>query len=233
MGVGIIVSRALFVDLAEQHRRGMSLRETYLRVTSLSTAVLWPAFAGLAVLSGPVILALYGPRWVEAQVTLSLLALSSMTSAAMIAAGAVLVVTGQTGAQARFEAVRSLAGLLMFLGGCMIGLEWAAAARIVEGLLAYTIYSRLVHRMSGTRGSDFKPIFLGSAGLTGAAVGPAFVIMAWHGWSPQAPVYALGMAVLAGVMLWTGLLYWMRHPLLSEAMWWVKRLRDWLLRHAA
>jgi len=231
--VHLIVSRALFVDLAEQQRRGISLRDTYLRVTALATAVLWPAFAGLAVLSGPIILLLYGPQWVEAQVTLSLLALSSMTSAAMIAAGAVLVVTGRTGEQARFEAMRSAAGLAMFLSGCMFGLEWAAAARIVDGLLTYAIYRRLVQQMSGTRGSDFTPIFLRSAVLTGVAVGPAFAVMAWHGWAPEAPPGALGLAVLAGVLAWAGLLYRMRHPLLAEAIWWLRRVRARLVaRHA-
>lgn len=222
--VYVIVSRVLLVDQAEQRRQGRSLRDGYLRVTTLMTALLWPVFAGLAVVSGPLLLGIYGPQWVEAQLPLSLLALSALPLVTMIAAGGVLVVTERTAEQARLEALRAVAGLSLFLAGCLFGLAWAAAARVVDSMLTYAIYRGLVQRMSDTCERDFVPIYLGSAALTGAAVGPAFAVMMWYEWSPLAPLGPLGAAMLAGVVLWTGLMFWMNHPLLGEARWLLDRL---------
>lgn len=222
--IHMVVSRALFVDLAEQQRQGKSLRHSYLRVVTLTTAILWPAFVGLAVVSGPLLMLLYGPKWVEAQLPLSLLALSSVPAAAMLAAGGVLVVTERTAEQMRLETIRALFGLGLFLAGCTVGLAWAAAARIVESLLAYALYRRPVQQMSQTRERDFLPIYLRSAMLTLAAVGPCFAVMAWHGWSPEAPLGPVGLAVLAGVVLWAIALYLMEHLLVHEARWLLAQL---------
>ena len=153
--INMVISRALFVDLAEQHRQGKSLRYSYLRVVTLSTAVFWPAFVGLAVLAGPLLMLLYGPKWVEAQLPLSLLALSMVPAATMLAAGGVLVVTERTAEQMRLETIRSAVGLALFLVGCMFGLAWVAAARLLESIVAYVLYRRPVQQMSQTKSVIF------------------------------------------------------------------------------
>ena len=215
--INMVISRALFVDLAEQHRQGRSLRYSYLRVVTLSTAVFWPAFVGLAVLAGPLLMLLYGPKWMDAQLPLSLLALSMVPAATMLAAGGVLVVTERTAEQMRLETIRSAVGLLLFLAGCMVGLAWVAAARLLESILAYVLYRRPVQQMTQTRERDFLPIYLRSAGLTVAAVAPSFLLMAWHDWSPEAPLGPIGLSVLAGIVLWSLALYLMGHILVQEA----------------
>jgi O-antigen/teichoic acid export membrane protein len=222
--VNLVVARALFVDLAEQRRQGRSLRSSYLRVVEMMTGLLWPAFAGLAVVSGPVVVALYGTQWVGAQVPLSLLALSSLPSAATVIAGPVFMVTERTADQARFEGIRAAAGLVLFLGGCMLGLNWAAGARILEALLAFALCRTLVQRMTDSRERDFTPIYLRSAALTMVAVAPAAAVMAWYGWSALAPFATVVAAALSGVLLWAGLLCHMRHPLYHEARWMLARV---------
>ena len=223
--ISLIVGRPVFVDMAEQRRQGRSLRNSYLRVTAMMTGLLWPAFVGLAVLAGPLVLLLYGPQWGDAGLPLSLLALSSVPSAALVMASAVLVVTERTATQAQVEVIRSLAGLALFLGGCLLGLNWAAASRILEGLLAFALYRRLLQRMTDTKASDFTPIYLRSLALTVVAVAPAAGVMVWYEWSAQAPLAVLGVAVVTGTLLWGGLLYQMRHPLFEEARWMLSRLR--------
>lgn len=222
--ISLIVLRTAFVDLAEQRRQGRSLRDSYLRMVTLMAGLLWPAFTGLAVLSGPVVALMYGDQWLAAQVPLSLLALSSLPFVPIALSGGVFMVTERTGDQARFEAIRGVVGLALFLGGCLFGLNWAAAARVLEALLAFALVRPLVQQMTGTRDHDFTPIYLRSLALTAVAVGPAVAVMSWHGWSPLAPLGAVAAAVLGGVLLWAGLLRQMRHPLYDEARWMLARL---------
>jgi O-antigen/teichoic acid export membrane protein len=223
--VSLVVSRALFVDFAEQQRQGRSLRESYLRVVAVTTALLWPAFAGLAVLAGPVVVALYGEKWTEAQLPLALLALSALPSVAIMAAGNVLIVTGCTGKLARLETIRAVSGLLLFAGGCWLGLSWAAGTRILESLLSFALYRKLVQQMTATREQDFTPIYLRSLALTAVSVGPAAAVMMYYQWSPLAPFGTVTAAALAGVAMWVALLHQMRHPVFDEARWLLARLR--------
>ena len=217
--VQMVIVRTMFVDLAEQRREGRSLRHSYLRVVALMTALLWPVFVGLAVLSGPVVMLLYGAQWVRAALPLSLLSLSFLPLAAMVMATGIMQLSERTAEQARLDAIRSAVGLAMFLGGSLVSIDWAAASRIGEAALAFLLFRPWVQRMTDTREADYTPIYLRSLALTVAAVVPAAAVMAWFDWNPQAPLLPLLGAVLAGGVLWAGLLLWMRHPLLDEARW--------------
>jgi O-antigen/teichoic acid export membrane protein len=179
----------------------------------------------LAVLAGPVVVALYGEKWTEAQLPLALLALSALPSVAIMAAGNVLIVTGCTGKLARLETIRAVSGLLLFAGGCWLGLSWAAGTRILESLLSFALYRKLVQQMTATREQDFTPIYLRSLALTAVSVGPAAAVMMYYQWSPLAPFGTVTAAALAGVAMWVALLHQMRHPVFDEARWLLARLR--------
>ena len=45
----LIILRVVYVDLVAQKRMGLSFRPSYLRVLSVATGFLWPAFGGVAV----------------------------------------------------------------------------------------------------------------------------------------------------------------------------------------
>jgi O-antigen/teichoic acid export membrane protein len=227
--LNLVVGRAFFVDLADQRRQGRALRDRYLLAMEMITALLWPLFVGLAVLSGPVVVVLYGGQWVEAQLPLSLLALAAVPHATIVMSGSVLMVTERTADQARLETIRSVVGLGMFLVGCMFGLAGAATARILESILAVLLFRRLVQRMSETRERDYTPIYLRSLALTAVAVAPAAVTMGWYGWSAQAPLGPLAAATLAGIVLWAAMLRQMAHPLYEQGRWILARLGLWPL----
>jgi O-antigen/teichoic acid export membrane protein len=76
--VHMIVGRVMFVEFAGLHREGVGLRDRYIATVDVVTALLWPAFAGLALISGPVIMVLYGERWLPAALPMALLSVSSI-----------------------------------------------------------------------------------------------------------------------------------------------------------
>jgi O-antigen/teichoic acid export membrane protein len=214
--IHLVIARVLFVDLAAQARRGGSLRGSYLLIVEVLTALLWPGFAGLAIVAGPFILAVFGRTWVAAARPLVMLALASMVMVSLTLTWELFVVRRETGRQAHIEFMRMGAGLAMFAVGCTFGLTGAAAGRIGEALFAVGLYRPHLDRMTDTRLGDFVPLFSRSALLTVLAIAPAGLVMALHRWSELTPLPILMGSIFLGIILWLFGLYLLKHPLLEE-----------------
>lgn len=215
--IHIVIGRVLLVDFAQKKQQGQSLRDIYLRTVEILTALLWPAFGGLAVLAGPFIHIVYGERWAGAAMPLSMLAMAAILLVSITQTWEVFVASRETGRQARLEFIRTGVGLALFTGGALISLTAAAAARIAEALFALVVYRSHLDRMTDTRIADFVPIYGRSAALTVVAIGPAFGMMCLNGWSPAAPVWQVAGSVLVGMAAWAAGVTLMRHPLYAEA----------------
>lgn len=210
-----IVSRVLLVDFSEMHRSQRSLRGRYLQTLAVMTAVLWPAFAGLAVIARPFIAMVYGPAWLPAVAPLAFLALSSIILTSATMTWELFTATGRLKEQTRIETIRVVFGMVVFALGCLVSLEVAAATRVLDAVFAVTIYRPFIHTMTNTKARDFRPIYLQSTVVTLLAVGPAAMLMLASR-DAMPPLWALVVAVAAGMALWaTGLLLF-NHPLAPE-----------------
>jgi O-antigen/teichoic acid export membrane protein len=216
--IHMVIGRVVFVDLAAQKRSGASLRATYLTLVEVLTALLWPAFAGLAIVSGPFILLVYGPKWVASAHPLAMLSIAAILLVAISMTWELFVVSGETAKQARLEIVRTGAGLIMFATGCLFGLTGAAAGRIGDAAFSIWLYRPHLDRMTQTRTSDFAVIYARSAALTLLTVAPAGIVMLLHGGSEHTPLTWLIPAIGLGGVMWTLALFQMRHPLAVEAL---------------
>lgn len=227
--VYMVAVRVLFVDVADQARRGIPLRGGYLATIEVLTALLWPAFAALAIVAGPFIHVVFGPQWVAAAAPLRLLALASMIHLTVSLSWQLFVVNKEVARQTRIEIFRTLCGVAMFAVGCRFGLTAAAGARVAEALLTVALYRPHIARMTETRMADFVPIYRRSGLLTLVTVGPAAAVMAAYGWSDGAPVLLLGAALALGALLWLAAARWLDHPLHRE----IRRLSARLLPRRA
>jgi O-antigen/teichoic acid export membrane protein len=216
--IHLVIGRVVFVDLAAQKRSGASLRATYLTLVEVLTALLWPAFAGLAIVSGPFIRLVYGQRWVAAAHPLAMLSIAAILLVAISMTWELFVVSGETAKQARLEFMRAGVGLGLFGVGCLFGLTTAAAGRIGEAAFSIWLYRPHLDRMTQTHTKDFAAIYGRSAALTLLTVAPPGIIMALHGGSETTPLAQLAPAIALGGLMWLGALYRMRHPLAMEAV---------------
>lgn len=214
----LVVTRVVFVDFAEQHRRKLPLRDSYLRIVAILTALLWPAFMGLAILAGPLVLAIYGENWVAAALPLSMLSIAGILYVAITMTHEVYTVTGETARLLKLEVKRNLAGSVLFALGCLAGLGWAAASRIGDALFTIFLVKDDLKRLTHTRASDYTPIYLQSAGLTVLACSPAALLMATSSWSEHTPLLAIFGSVFCGFCAWGAGLWYLRHPLFLEAV---------------
>lgn len=221
--IHIVIGRVLLVDFAQKKQSGQSLRDIYLRAVEILTALLWPAFGGLAVLAGPFIHIVYGEKWGAAAAPLSALAVTAMILVSITQTWEVFVASRETGRQARLEFIRTGIGLAFFVGGALISLTAAAAARAAEAIFALFLYRPHLDRMTDTRFRDFVPIYGRSAALTVAAIGPAILMMLYNGWSPSAPIWQVAGSVVVGMAAWAAMVMATRHPLREEAVQWLAR----------
>jgi O-antigen/teichoic acid export membrane protein len=217
VNIHLLIGRVVFVDLAASRRAGAAMRPAYLRIVEMVTALLWPVFGGLAIVAGPFIQLVYGPAWVAASHPLVMLSIAGMVMVSITMTWEVFVISQETERQARIEVLRTGFGVILFSAGCFLSLTAAAAARIGEALFSVVIYRPYLDRMTNTHTADFIPIYLNSAVLTLAAVGPAALVMGQHGWSENTPMPIVFSAIAVGVLQWLALLFILKHPLSLEA----------------
>lgn len=211
-----VLGRIFLSDLAERYRNGQSLRQAYLKILDVLTAMLWPAFAGLAILARPLVLTVYGANWTAAADPLSLLCVGSIILISVSMTWEVFVICGETGRQAKIETQRNLIGLSVFCLGCLVSIVGAAGARILDALISVTLYRRPLQRMTQTTWCDVMPIYRRSALLTGAAVAPSALLMGTYRFSYATPLVLVGAGAGLGVLLWLTTLWLMKHPLFQE-----------------
>ena len=225
--VHLVISRIVFVDFAEHRRRSLSLGETYLRIVAMVTGLLWPAFGGLAIISGPLILRIYGPNWTKAALPLSMLSISSAILVSITMAGEIYMVNGQTSKQVRYELKRTITGLVLFVSGCFGGLAWASAARIAEATCTIAYCQADLKRMTRTAAADYRPIYAQGGLLALLACTPVGVLMAVNHWSYGTSLPALLCAITVGIVCWFAGLWSLQHPIFREVLSLAKRLPAW------
>lgn len=224
--IHLVIARVVFVDYAGSYRRGVPLRDRYLRTIEIMTATLWPAFAGLGVLARPFIMTVYGEKWLPAASPLLFLAIASMIQVAISMTWELFAATGDLRTQTRIEFIRATVALLAFVAGCTISISAAAAARVLDAGFAFFLYRPHLNRMTGTSLADFGPIYAKSALLTTLAITPAVLTMVAFRKSAEVPLALVAGAILLGIVLWACGLLALRHPLVEEIRTTVRRLSN-------
>jgi O-antigen/teichoic acid export membrane protein len=218
-------SSVIFSRLSQDLRESGDFHENYLRFMRLILGLLWPMMFGLAILAQPVIHLLYGPKW---QATATLLSLLTCASAILVAVGMsneVFILRRETQRQLKIESVRSVLGIGLFVGGAMISLTMAAAAKVAEALIAFILYYKPMVRLVGAPGSALPRVYVESAIVTLPAILPALVLMISSNWSPTTSLPLALSAILAGILGWGGALWWRDHPIAAEALRFIRTRR--------
>ena len=210
------VQRVLASQMAADRRAGHGIGGVYGRMTRTMTGLLWPFFAIVAVLSGPIINLLYGPRWLPAAPVLSIIAVAAALNAAVVSRAEVLISVGRERQLPRNEAIRGSIGVALFWAGAHFGLIWAALTRIVDSLIAILLYSPGIHAATGLSWGEMGRAYLRSSAVALAAAAPAVIAMQMAGWPNTLPLIELAALLLAGGVAWLAALFVFRHELGGE-----------------
>jgi len=221
-----VFTKVVFSSMAEEKRQTGSIRNIYLHTINLVTATLWPAFAGLAVLSGPLVYLMYGPKWVAAAPILSIFAIAAVGLTATTMAWEVFVVEERTAEQTRIETLRAVLSLIVTVVGASIGILAAACGRIADAGITFALYRRRLNALTGTNNAEIFKIYGRNIVLTLAAILPAAALMQVYGWSPRVPIYQVMPAAMAGIALWAGLAHVLNRQLADEMAVFARKVRS-------
>lgn len=209
-------TRVVFVHLSEENRRTGQIGEAFLRAFRMITAVLWPLLLGLAVLSPVAIHTLYGEQWIAAAAPLSIILVSQIITIAFGMNWELFVIRNETALQTKIELYRNGVGLAVFIAGSMISLTAAAIGKVCDALIGLALYRKHVLRLSGLAAEQMNRTYREGALLSLAAVLPSALLMVDQRWSEHTSLLLVGGAVALGMVLWAGVLAWLRHPLIEE-----------------
>lgn len=209
-------TRVIYAQMAQDLRDTGSLRDSFLAATKMLTAVFWPAMLGVAVLAGPIMHDLYGPRWDAAALPLAILMVAQAIAIGFAMAVELCVLTGRMGWQVKIETGRALISLAALTVGAMISLPAAALGRVVDSLAGFLAYRPRMPEMAEASASETRQAYGASLLATFVTVLPVAMVMAFNGWSPSAPLLQIGLAVVLGGLLWIVVLARTGHPLWAE-----------------
>lgn len=209
-------SAVLYPALARLQREGEELGKPYLRVVSCFTAATWPAMAGLALAASPTINLLFGEKWLGSAPILMWIALGEMLVIALPLHIELPILRGAMKPLIFRNSLDTAASLALLFYGASFSAEGAAMSRVGYGLIWLCIYTRFTCHMAGIRPAQLLPVHLTSGFATLAAILPMGMARLWLPGFDQLGFIPLLLLAGAGVLLWLGALFAMRHPLSKE-----------------
>jgi O-antigen/teichoic acid export membrane protein len=206
------VSAIYYPAFARLRDEGRELGPYYERVVAAHGAIVWPAMALLAVLSEPVILLLYGPGWTKAAPLLAFVAAAECFFVALPLHVDLPILLGRLRQLLWFNLVDTALSVGTLAVGAAIGVEAAAASRLVYGLGWFCLYALWLQRLIGFRWGTALRIYTGSAVVTILTILPA--VLAITLWRSPSTLGFLGLvaAGIASAIVWPAAICVSRHP---------------------
>ncbi len=210
------VNSVFYPALARLRNEGKPLGDHYIGIVSGYTGLVFPAMAGLAIASEPLVLALYGERWREVAPVLSVLALAQMLIVALPMPVQIPILLGQLGGVVRRSFV-SVGLLLVFLMiGTRHGVMGAAIAYLGYTIVNGLIYGMFLHRLIAFPVRGLLKCYAQS--LVCACIAIAPILISYTYWIAPSEMGFLQLVahVFLGILGWLVALHIVRHPLRIE-----------------
>jgi O-antigen/teichoic acid export membrane protein len=210
------VNSVFYPALARLRNEGKPLGDHYVRIVAGYTIIVFPAMAGLAVASTPLVRALYGERWIGVAPILSILAVAQMLAVALPMAVQIPILLGQLGGVVRRSGIAVLLLLLFFSIGSHWGINGAALAYVGYTIVNAVIYGHFLHRLINFSWRNLAKTYGQSLLPTLAAIAP--LLLAYRFWvRPEDMQFVQLLALVAcGIVCWLLALYAVRHPMRAE-----------------
>lgn len=206
------VSAVYYPAFARLRDDGKDLGPYYERVVAAHGAIVWPAMALLAVLSEPVILLLYGPGWAKAAPLLAFVAAAECFFVALPLHVDLPILLGRMRQLLWFNLADTALSVGTLAAGAAIGVEAAAASRLVYGLGWFLLYAMWLQRLIGFRWSAALRIYASSTAVTLLTILPAILTITI--WRTPSTLGFSGLLMAGGGagLAWMAAITLARHP---------------------
>jgi PST family polysaccharide transporter len=215
--IGTAVDGAVFSRFSEWQDRDESLRHGFLRAATGIALVVWPAVAGLAVLSPDLVVWLRSAEWAPVSRVLVLLAPSyAITSSLSRPIGLCLRAKARTDLLLRWRLIETPLLVGAYLTAIPLGLEGVCAALTIVKLAVTFPYLRVLARVIDL------PLLDVPRALTPVAVATLAMLLAVLGlahWMPGAPQWLrIPAQAVLGALVYAGVVFAVRRELLEDVL---------------
>lgn len=210
------LATVFYPAFARARDRGEDLGAHYVRVTASFTAITWPAMAGLAACSVPIIAMLYGERWLGAARPLEWIAMAQILFIALPLHVELPILLGRMRPLLWRFALDTAISVLLLALAATISLEAVAASRVAYGLAWLAIHLPFLRGVVGFSLRALMRVWAQSALATGMAVLPVWLSYTFIAPADTASLAQVLGAVAAGVLAWLVTLRQTGHPAYGE-----------------
>jgi O-antigen/teichoic acid export membrane protein len=210
------ISQVAFPAVAEYARQGRDLRIVLLRAFTLTTALHFPAYAMLALLSYPIVDLILGPQWTAASALLQIVALAGLCSFATPIAQPTFMAIGAFKDLFIINLVLFPVRIAIVIVASLGGLHWLAWSVVLRAAIAecYTLY-RLRHHIAFNI-SDLLRSLMPSILVTLATTFGPILVVASNGFDFHLTFRLSVLVVLLSTVGWFGSIWLIRHPVREE-----------------
>jgi O-antigen/teichoic acid export membrane protein len=214
--VTLAVRPAVLPHFSDAYHKGHSMADMYLRAVSLQTGLAWPFLAGFSAAVLPLVRLLYGDQW-DASVPVAqiLVVWGALAAVSQYSTDALLAV-GRPGLVFIKEVAVCVSRFLAIIIGVRYGLEGAAVAACLAGVLELVLVTELMRIAIGTKRLALIRL-CGHSGFVAVATGVACHAAAVYTTETfSSNVAQVASLVVIGMGVWVITVYLVRHPLVEE-----------------
>ena len=214
---GIVAAKVFFPLFASLRDDPEAIKNAYLSSTRYMALITAPLGVGLAIIAEPLIITLFGDKWVEAVPVARAIALYSLFLALSYNAGDAYKAQGKTHILTGISVAR-LALLLPALWwavnsfGTIEAVGWAqCAVALVSGIISLTVITRMFNISGFSLLAAFHPAFVGSSVMSIA------VVLTLSLTAAQPHLLQLISSVLVGALSYGVALWWLQRDIILRA----------------
>ncbi len=213
--VGGAIGQVLYVGVANAKGDRAALAALCRRSLENLAGAIWPGYALLAVLAGPIILTLFGAQWAPSVPVLQVLCVAGVLSAGYLVHARLLLAHGRTATLFGVEAVGQFVrlGAVGLLAG--FGVTAAACGGVAAGVALAVLYGVAARHVLVVPGARVVRIFGHGLAIAAAAALPPGVLVAVDPWG-LSPFWLAAIGGILGLACWAAALHLTRHSFAGE-----------------
>ena len=210
------ILRVATPSFASDHRGGLQLAIAYARGTAIFTAIAWPFFGFVALMSVDIIRVLFGPQWDAAAPIATILALTVMPAYLCALGPSLLAATGRVKTRLKISLIFSPVHLVAVFLASFISLNAVAAVWFITNLLMLGLY---VYHLRHILKATVRELFLPSLSSFFVACAPVMVQSVALAGCQKLDVPSWSLLVLVangGAVFWLLSVWAFKHPVYEE-----------------
>ncbi len=218
------IQKVFFSYLGQDIREGREIKSMYLKILTHTTGVAWPMLAVLGILSGPVVLTLYGPQWLASVDLARYTALATALGVPFWMFAQILNAFGLAKVLMKYQLVLLALAIIVAIVVAPYGIYALAVSSVPYTLITGAMMWWILQPLVGFRVLDFLRACKSSFLLTLLCSVGALACLSIIGTRlPDWATMLIGTGVSA--LLWLGGLFWLHHPVADELVSVVDKLR--------